>query len=324
MQLRLGTKVTALPERRAHEIRFPRVEGYIFDVRYKLRADVKSIPPIKISPVMEPTEVIVKDAVGYKVGRPDRLGPGTEVYQNRDEFYANHRLQTTIYEISSDITDRLKHDARRLLFPQVLEIVKEYVRIGVKVPSGNLARKEEIALQPYRNEIIRRVSESTRPDTESGEPPILPVIERYRPTGSSSEVSFSTFKECYGTVKSHVSHVVADSNWEHSVMFQLEKMSDVISYVKNDHLNFEIPYEFEGHKFRYIPDYLIRLRKKDGSILNIILEVKGFESEKDRAKIPAVLRWVDAINYHGGFGKWVRTQCRDPNRVATDLEQLTK
>ncbi|MFY9796452.1 MAG: hypothetical protein WAJ93_12240 [Candidatus Nitrosopolaris sp.] len=54
------------------------------------------------------------------------------------------------------------------------------------------------------------------------------------------------------------------------------------------------------------------------------LEVKGFESEKDRAKIPAVLRWVDAINYHGGFGKWVRTQCRDPNRVATDLEQLTK
>lgn len=322
VQTRLGTKVTALPERKHLEIRFPRVEGYIFDVRYKITANIKSIPQMKISPVREPTEVIVKDAVGYKVGRPDRLGPGTEVYHNRDEFYANHRLQTTIYEIASDVTDRLKHEARRLLFPQVLKIVEEYVRVGVRVPAGNTVKKEEIALQHYRDEIINRLSEAIRPDTESGEPPILPVIERYRPRGSSSEVNFRTFKECYGTKKSHVSHVVADSNWEHSVMFQLEKMPEVSAYVKNDHLNFEIPYEFGGQKHRYIPDYLIKLQKKDGSVLNVILEVKGFEREQDRAKKTAVLRWVDAVNYHGEFGRWIVTQCRDPNKVAITLERL--
>jgi type III restriction enzyme len=121
-----------------------------------------------------------------------------------------------------------------------------------------------------------------------------------------------------------VSHVVADSNWEHSVMFQLEKISAVFSYVKNDHLNFEILYEFEGYKFHYIPDYLVRLQKKDGSVINIILEVKGFEREKDRAKRTAVQRWVEAVNYHGGFGKWTHIQCRDPNRIAPALEKLTK
>ena len=43
-------------------------------------------------------------------------------------------------------------------------------------------------------------------------------------------------------------------------MFQLEKMPVVTSNVKNDHLKFEIPYEFEGDKFYYIPDYLIRMQ----------------------------------------------------------------
>ncbi len=43
-------------------------------------------------------------------------------------------------------------------------------------------------------------------------------------------------------------------------MFQLEKMPVVTSYVKNDYLKFEIPYEFERDKFYYIPDYLIRMQ----------------------------------------------------------------
>ncbi len=322
-QTHLGTHVVALPERKEFEIRYPHVEGYIFDVRFKIKADVNSIPPIRIAPVTEPTEIVVKDAVGFKIGKPDRLGPGTEVYQNRDEFYASHRLQTTVYEIASDITDRLRHDARRLLFPQVLQIATEYVDKKVKLPSGSGVRKEEIALQRYRDEIVNRLSEAIRPDTDAGESPILPVIEKYRPTGSTSEVSFRTFKECGGTKKSHVSHVVFDSNWEHSVMFQLEKLEAVKAYVKNDHLNFEIAYEFQG-QHHYIPDYIIKLQCNDGSELNVLLEVKGFESEKDRAKRVAAQRWIEAVNHHGGFGKWVLLNCRDPNRITQTLEKLTK
>jgi type III restriction enzyme len=49
--------------------------------------------------------------------------------------------------------------------------------------------------------------------------------------------------------------------------------------VKNDHLDFVIPYELYGARLNYLRDYLIRLRRNDGSELKLILEVKGFETE---------------------------------------------
>jgi type III restriction enzyme len=153
--------------------------------------------------------------------------------------------------------------------------------------------------------IISRLCDAIRPDTEAGEAPILPIIERYRQTGSSSEVMFRTVKECYGTTKSHVSHVVTDSRWEHSVAYQLERNLNVIAYVKNDHLDFEIPYEFEGAMHGYRPDYIIRLSQKDRKELNVVLEVKGYE-----------------VNYNDGFGKWRLALCRDPHRLNDILESL--
>lgn len=61
-------------------------------------------------------------------------------------------------------------------------------------------------------------------------------------------------------------------------------MDAVEAYVKNNHLDFTIPYDFEGVRRNYLPDYLIRLREADGAELNVILEVKGYEDEQDRAK----------------------------------------
>ncbi len=90
----------------------------------------------------------------------------------------------------------------------------------------------------------------------------------------------------------------------------------VISYVKNDHLDFVVPYEFLGHRHNYSPDYLIRLHRNEGSELNLILEVKGFESEQDRAKQVAAQRWVRAVNHHGGFRTWDLAVCRDPHKLA--------
>ena len=60
-----------------------------------------------------------------------------------------------------------------------------------------------------------------------------------------------------------------------------------MAYVKNDHLDFTIPYEWEHEVHSYYPDFIIRLKLRDDSEINVILEVKGYESEKDRAKKPA-------------------------------------
>jgi type III restriction enzyme len=317
---RLPTLVRALPDRKSLEIRFPRVEGYIYDIRRKVRADVKLIPVLEVSPSKEPTEVLVKPASGVTTEKPTRLWPGEEKIENRSEFLKMHRVQTTIFEIASQVTGKLAPETRPFVFPQVLQITREYVQKRVKVKLG--ASLDEIALRGYTDPIISRLCDAIQPDVEAGEAPILPRIERYRPFGSTSEVQFRTLKEAYGTVKSHVSHVVVDSGWEHKVAYELDKNPDVMAYVKNDRLDFMIPYEWEHQVHSYYPDFIVRLGLKDGSEANVIIEVKGFEDEQDRAKKTAAQRWVAAVNHHGGFGRWALAECRSPYTLPKVLEKV--
>jgi type III restriction enzyme len=203
----------------------------------------------------------------------------------------------------------------------VLAAVWRYLEERVVVVDPDVPL-EEIALLKYKQRIIERLTEAIEPDTEAGEPPILPIIERFRPIGSTSEVLFRTVRPCVGTTKSHVSHVVLDApKWEHSVAYQLERMPAVIAYARNDHLDFTIPYEWEGVRHEYRPDYLIRWRCEDGSEVKVILEVKGFETEQDRQKEAAANRWVRAVNHHGEFGRWAFIVCRDPESLAQQLRQ---
>jgi type III restriction enzyme len=321
---KVSTLVRALPERKHLEITFPRVEGYIVDVRSRIRLNLSGVPYLQIGGE-EPTEVTVKDAPGYRIGRPDRLGPGSEVVHDRNPFHQEKRLQATVYEIAAELTRRLKEkredlSARHVLFPQVLDAVWRYLEERVVVEKD--VPREEVGLLKYKQRIIERLTEAIEPDTQAGEPPILPVIERFRPIGSTAELLFRTVRPCVGTTKSHVSHVVLDApKWEHSVAYQLERMQEVIAYVRNDHLDFTIPYEWQGVRHEYRPDYLIRWRCEDESEVKVILEVKGFETEQDRQKEAAAKRWVRAVNHHGEFGHWAFIVCRDPASLAQQLRQ---
>jgi type III restriction enzyme len=319
---RVSTLVRALPERKHLAVTFPRVEGYIFDVRHRIKVDLSQIPYLIIDPSSAPTEVIAKPTAGYRFGRPDRLGPGPEVMHDRNPFHRAKRLQASVYEIAAEITNRLHHEARRCLFPQVLNIIWGYLESRVVLADRNIAL-EEIALRKYQEKIMDRLTAAIEPDTEAGETPLLPIIERFRSVGSTSEVLFRTVRPCFGTVKSHVSHVVADSpRWEHSIAYGLERLPGVVAYAKNDHLDFTIPYEWLGVRHEYRPDYLIRMQRGESREIKVILEVKGFETEQDRQKEIAAYRWVKAVNYHGEFGKWVFTVCRDPRRLKPILDEI--
>jgi type III restriction enzyme len=315
---KVSTLVRALPERKHLEITFPRVEGYIFDVRQRIKINWENVPFLEINPSSEPTEVIVKPTAGYQIKRPDRLGPGLEVLHDRNPFHREKRLQSSVYEIAAEITNRLKDKrsdftARHILFPQVLSIVWEYLEKRIVISDVPI---EEIALLKYKQRIIERLTEAIEPDIAVGESPILPIIEHFRPIGSTSEVLFRTTRPCIGTIKSHISHVVLDSpKWEHNIAYHLEQIPEVIAYARNDHLDFVVPYEWQGVQHEYRPDYIIRWQCKGGSEVKIILEVKGFETEQDKQKELAAHRWVLAVNNHGEFGQWVYVVCRDPSKV---------
>jgi hypothetical protein len=93
------------------------------------------------------------------------------------------------------------------------------------------------------------------------------------------------------------------------------------AYAKNDHLDFEIPYEWEGATHVYRPDFLVRIGAAEGE-RNLIVEVKGQEREQDRAKYEAAKKWARAVNHHGGFGAWAFVVCREPNRLGQTLTEL--
>jgi len=112
--------------------------------------------------------------------------------------------------------------------------------------------------------------------------------------------------------KSHVNLVVADTgSWEQAAVFRLEQSPAVSAYVRNDHLEFTIPYEFEGVTHAYTPDFLVRLADDT----TLILEIKGEEDEQDRAKHQAAWRWVAAVNHWGKLGRWAFDVCSDPKRL---------
>jgi hypothetical protein len=67
----------------------------------------------------------------------------------------------------------------------------------------------------------------------------------------------------------------------------------------------------------YRPDFLVRL--KNGDML--VLETKGQETEKDRAKTRYLEDWIHAVNAHGGFGRWRWAVAHYPGEIQDVLMQ---
>jgi type III restriction enzyme len=322
--------VQALVERGMMEMRFPNVDGYVMELRqHKVRCDIAKVEPLTIKPTDFPTQVYVQPQVGIKDAGQRGSGDFALGKHDREEFYGLHHLQTILFEITRLIVHRLtesqpgkeaklKHHARHQLFPQVLAIVESYAERRIQ---WNGCAKQELALEVYMRKVVEQLTDAIEPDHGAGEPPLLPVINRFRPYGSTAEVRFTTTRPCHATFKSHIDQVVLDTDtWERSVAFQLEATDAVSFFARNDHLGLEIPYEFYGGAHKFLPDFIVRLQNG----VTLILEVKGFHGEKEEAKFQAAKRWVSAVNNWGRMGRWAFHVCKSPDSLKTEVEYLNK
>lgn len=82
-------------------------------------------------------------------------------------------------------------------------------------------------------------------------------------------------------------------------------------YARNERLEFNVPYDYEGQGHSYQPDFLVQL--EPGRTL--ILEIKGQEDDQDHAKHEAARRRVRAVNRWGALGKWRFEVCKAPNEL---------
>jgi type III restriction enzyme len=155
---------------------------------------------------------------------------------------------------------------------------------------------------------------------------ILPVFNFYNRFGSTKYVSGNTSRPVYGTVKSHVNYVVADTKaWEQITAKTLEEMDAVTAYVKNAYLGFVIPYVAGGKDKLYYPDFIARCRSTKGNSLNLIIEITGMNQEKAEKKWFVENRWLPAVNAvkdRYGYDEWhfieISNDIRDIKNQLTD------
>ncbi len=326
--------VRALPERAAMEMRFPVVEGYAFALRKNLiKCDISAMEPLILEPNREPTATFLLPQVGYKEGHQSQGGPFAFVEQNREAYYQETHLQTIQFHITRLVIEELlsgqqagsdtkakvlRLQSRHQLFPQVYHFVEEYVERKVDFQDCHPC---ELGLDKYVARMVERLRDRIEPDTSEGEAPLLPVLNRYKPIGTTAEVEFKTTRPCQMTQRSHINQVVTDTaTWESIATFKLEQSEAVKFYARNDHLGLLIPYEYQGVDHSYEPDFIVRLQNEQ----TVVMEIKGYEDDQTKAKHNAAKRWVSAVNNWGHLGQWVFHVCRNPQLLEKELDYLLR
>ena len=326
-------EVMALPERKNMEIRFPVVEGYVTALkRGRVVCDVARVERTSLDPWTTPTATFVQPQVGYKVGHQGEYGGFDLTEMDRDQYYHAVHPQMIEFAIAGAVArelteaahptkERLRSMSRQALFPQVLGIVQAYIRDRVDINGMN---PRDIGLQLYAQRIVGLLVAAIEPDGAQGEPPQLPRLNRYRRIGSTTDVHFKTAKPVQATTASHLNFVACDTDtWEQAAMFQLERLAKegaIRCYARNDRLEFNIPYEFQGNEAAYEPDYIVRL--SDG--MHLVVEIKGRPHPDTTAKHEAAKRWVRAVNQWGQLGEWDFLVCWEPQRLGTEIQSVIR
>ena len=175
-------EVMALPERRALEIRFPVVEGYVASLRrHRIACDLDSVERTSLDPWSTPTAVFVRPQVGYQVGHPGAFEEFGFEEADRQQYYDSVHPQTIEFAIAGEITRELTEasgngrsgcESRQVLFPQVLRIVQDYIRERVDL---NGLHACDVGLQTYAMSIVGLLTAAIVPDESRGERSLAPV-----------------------------------------------------------------------------------------------------------------------------------------------------
>jgi type III restriction enzyme len=232
------------------------------------------------------------------------------------EIVRSNRLQTIIFKVARALFEQIQHEwtgNREILVAQLIRLTEEFLNSDriefLPATYGHDPLKRRVMLMLNMNRIIQHFWTAIR---QSNAAALRPVFDDEHPLRSTSEMRpWYTARPCQPTQRSQINLAVYDSTWEASESFRLERSDLVQSWVKNDHLGFEIWYVFRGARRRYRPDFLIRLSNG----VTLILETKGQEDEEARAKHEYLAEWVTAVNGAGSFGRWDWAVSHTPDDV---------
>lgn len=95
------------------------------------------------------------------------------------------------------------------------------------------------------------------------------------------------------------------------------------SYVKNQGLGFEVPYQHGAISRMYRPDFIVRVDDGRGAddLLNLVIEIKGYRGEEAKDKKAAMeTSWVPGVNRLGTYGRWAFAEIGQLYRIDADFK----
>ena len=304
------TAVEPDPAKIAYEIRWPNIVRIDHVYRPKLMLDWSKVRPLELNAAQTAQ---IAELAPILEGKPDM----TRIDRiDLERLALEFRTQRIIFETARDVFDQMEQTwqgSRGVLLAQLVKIVEGFItsdRIMITPPlfyQDELRRRLIITLNMSR--VVQHVCEALRQENTER---LTPVFDRDHPIRATGEMrTWYTGKPCERTQKSHINFCVYDSTWEASDAYVLDNHPDVAAWVKNDHLGFEVLYIYSGVVRKYRPDFLVRLAT--GKML--VLETKGQDTEQDQAKRRFLDEWVQAVNAHGGFGRWSWDVTRHPGEI---------
>ncbi len=283
------TQIKALPEREEkHMIYFPNVLSYRIENESDLiEADFSNVGMFEIDGTKYPVET----TLGTPFSDEIRLLTPKQIEQKRKQELVYYITKSLISQKYPDY----KMNRNFQYFPILKSIVEEWLETKtVCVGGAFLNMLFYYDSHTICNHIIQGIEATQRDQLR-----IIPILNHYNPLGSTKHVVGTTAREVYPTKKSHVNYVVADTQtWEQIAAKSMEEMPEVISYVKNSFLGFTIPYVKDDKEDKpYYPDFIAKVRKPDGTIINLVLEITGRNKEdKDIKTLYVQNRWLPSVN----------------------------
>jgi type III restriction enzyme len=308
------TQITPVKDKSEHEISFPNVLRIDHVYKPQLALNIAKVKTLELDPYDSITEA---ELAAIIAGKPN---PAALSEIDLKEIGEKLRLQTIIFKIASSIYNSEKKPdwkgSKETFLIQLINLIEKFINSGKIVIKNPLFNQDDsrkrILIMLNMNKVIQHIWNEIRAvNTEA----LTPVFDKENPIRSSSDVrTWWTSKPCEAFDKSHINFVVCDSKWEYLEAKTINESEVVKSFVKNDHLNFVVYYNFQGVVRRYFPDFIIKLKSGE----NLIIETKGQDTDQNKTKRAYLDEWCRAVNQHGGFGKWSWSVSFDPN----DLDQI--
>ncbi len=302
------------PERDALEIRFPRVEGYRVELpEERLRAEFNDDSVLELTP----------DLVGPSITRNEGIiGEGVDLNLRHTR---DMRRSSLLYELTKRLVYtkwRDTNDQPKLyLFSQLKRIVRQWLATCL-VCKGD-TYPTQLVYQELADMACERITAAIMAPLVAAEKPIVALLDRYNPEGSTRYVNFYTSKKTRWETDSrrcHVNWAICDSDWEAELCRVVEAHPKVLAYVKNQGLGLEVPYRYGSVTRKYRPDFIVLVNDGGVEPLHLIVEIKGYRREDAKEKKNTMdTYWVPGVNNLGQYGRWAFAELTDVYQIEADL-----